>query len=49
MTGITPYRTLHFISRALPTLTTRDEIEAASDEIKFLFADTAADGQESSH
>ena len=46
MTGTTPYRTLHDISRALPA---RDEIEAASDEIKFLFADTAADGQESSH
>ncbi len=45
MTGITPYRTLHFISRALPTLTTRDEIEAALNEIEYLLADTASDGQ----
>lgn len=37
MTGITPYRTLHDISRALPTLTTREEIEAALDELEYLF------------
>jgi hypothetical protein len=37
MSGITPYRTLHDISRALPTLTTRDEIESALDELEYLF------------
>lgn len=37
MSGITPYRTLHDIARALPTLTTRDEIEAALDELEYLF------------
>ncbi|MBS1147399.1 MAG: hypothetical protein H6R08_1575 [Proteobacteria bacterium] len=46
MTGITPYRTLHAISRPLPA---RDEIEASSEGIEYLFADTAADGQERSH
>ena len=37
MSGITPYRTLHDISRALPTLTTRQEVEAALDELEYLF------------
>jgi hypothetical protein len=37
MSGVTPYRTLHDIARALPQLTTRDEIEAALDELEYLF------------
>jgi hypothetical protein len=37
MSGITPYRTLHDIARALPTLTARHEIEAALDELEYLF------------
>jgi uncharacterized protein YjgD (DUF1641 family) len=37
MTGVTPYRTLHDIARALPELTRREEIEAALDELEFLF------------
>lgn len=37
VSGITPYRTLHDIARALPTLTARDEIEAALDELEYLF------------
>lgn len=37
MSGVTPYRTIHDIARALPGLTRRDEIEAALDELEFLF------------
>lgn len=37
MSGVTPYRTLHEIARALPQLTTREEIEAALDELEYLF------------
>lgn len=37
MSGVTPYRTLHDIARAVPTLTGRAEIEAALDELEFLF------------
>lgn len=37
MSGITPYRTLHDIARALPQLTRRAEIEAALDELEYLF------------
>lgn len=37
MTGVTPYRTLHDIARALPELTRRAEIEAALDELEYLF------------
>jgi hypothetical protein len=37
MSGITPYRTLHDIARALPGLTQRGEIEAALDELEYLF------------
>ena len=37
MTGVTPYRTLHDIARKLPELTERNEIEAALDEIEYLF------------
>jgi len=37
MSGVTPYRTLHEIARALPQLTGRAEIEAALDELEYLF------------
>ncbi len=37
MSGVTPYRTLHDIARAVPNLTTRAEIEQALDELEFLF------------
>ncbi len=37
MSGVTPYRTIHDIARALPELTRRGEIEAALDELEFLF------------
>lgn len=37
MSGITPYRTLHDIARSLPQLTQRTEIEAALDEMEYLF------------
>ncbi|MFN3544474.1 MAG: hypothetical protein ACK4UX_06450 [Thiobacillus sp.] len=37
MTGVTPYRTLHDIARALPELNRRGEIEAALDELEYLF------------
>jgi uncharacterized protein YjgD (DUF1641 family) len=37
MSGVTPYRTLHEIARAAPHLTTREEIEAALDELEYLF------------
>jgi hypothetical protein len=37
MTGVTPYRTLHDIARALPELTQREDIIAALDELEFLF------------
>lgn len=37
VSGVTPYRTLHEIARALPQLTTREEIEAALDELEYLF------------
>lgn len=37
MSGVTPYRTLHDIARALPGLTTRAELEHALDELEFLF------------
>lgn len=37
MSGITPYRTLHDIARALPGLVKRAEIEAALDEVEYLF------------
>lgn len=37
MTGVTPYRTLHDIARALPELTRREDIVAALDELEFLF------------
>lgn len=37
MSGITPYRTLHDIARALPDLNTRAEIEKALDELEYLF------------
>jgi hypothetical protein len=37
MSGVTPYRTLHDIARALPELTRREEIEAALDELEYLF------------
>jgi hypothetical protein len=37
MSGVTPYRTLHDIARSLPQLTRRNEIEAALDEIEYLF------------
>jgi hypothetical protein len=37
MSGITPYQTLHDIARALPSLTKRAEIEAALDELEYLF------------
>ncbi|KAB2312886.1 hypothetical protein F8A87_04115 [Betaproteobacteria bacterium SCN2] len=37
MSGVTPYRTIHDIARALPELTRRSEIEAALDELEFLF------------
>ena len=37
MSGITPYRTLHDIARAAPGLTRRAEIEAALDEVEYLF------------
>ena len=37
MSGVTPYRTLHDIARALPQLTGRAEIEAALDELEYLF------------
>lgn len=34
---MTPYRTLHDIARALPELVQRAEIEAALDELEYLF------------
>jgi hypothetical protein len=37
MSGVTPYRTLHDIARALPELTRREDIEAALDELEYLF------------
>jgi hypothetical protein len=37
MSGVTPYRTLHDIARAMPELTRRDEIESALDELEYLF------------
>jgi hypothetical protein len=38
MSGVSPYRTLHDIARALPGLTTqRREIESALDELEYLF------------
>lgn len=37
MSGVTPYRTLHDIARALPQLDAREEIEAALDELEYLF------------
>lgn len=37
MTGVTPYRTIHDIARALPDLNTHEEVEAALDELEFLF------------
>jgi len=37
MSGVTPYRTLHDIARALPQLTQRAEIESALDELEYLF------------
>jgi len=37
MSGVTPYRTIHDIARALPELTRREDIEAALDELEFLF------------
>ncbi len=37
MSGVTPYRTLHDIARALPELTRREDIVAALDELEFLF------------
>jgi len=37
MSGVTPYRTLHDIARALPELTRREDIEAARDELEYLF------------
>ena len=37
MSGVTPYRTLHDIARALPELVQRAEIEAALDELEYLF------------
>ena len=37
MSGVTPYRTLHDIARAMPELTQRAEIEAALDELEYLF------------
>jgi len=37
MSGVTPYRTLHDIARALPQLTGRAEIETALDELEYLF------------
>jgi hypothetical protein len=37
VSGVTPYRTLHDIARALPELVQRAEIEAALDELEYLF------------
>lgn len=37
MSGITPYRTLHDIARAVPGLVRRAEIESALDELEYLF------------
>jgi hypothetical protein len=37
MSGVTPDRTLHDIARALPELVQRAEIEAALDELEYLF------------
>ena len=37
MSGVTPYRTLHDIARARPPLPGRAEIEAALDELEYLF------------
>lgn len=37
MSGVTPYRTLHEIARAMPGLVRRAEIEAALDEVEYLF------------
>ena len=37
MGGVTPYRTLHDIAHALPELVQRAEIEAALDELEYLF------------
>lgn len=46
MSGITPYRTLHDIARSLPQLTQRAEIEAALDEMEYLFEVIPPDMQE---
>jgi hypothetical protein len=46
MSGITPYRTLHDIARALPALTTHAEIEAALDQVEYLFEVMPPDMQE---
>jgi hypothetical protein len=46
MSGITPYRTLHDIARALPDLTTYSEIEAALDQVEYLFEVMPPDMQE---
>ena len=37
MAGIKPYRTLQAIARAMPMLTERADIEAALDELEYLF------------
>ena len=37
MTGINPYSTLLEVSRVMDTLTQRDEIEAALDQVEYLF------------
>lgn len=37
MSGVTPYRTLHDIARALPRMTGHAEIEEALDELEYLF------------
>lgn len=46
MSGVTPYRTLHDIARALPELTRCEEIEAARDELEYLFEVIPAEMQE---
>jgi hypothetical protein len=37
MTGINPYSTLLEVSRVMDTLTQRDEIEVALDQVEYLF------------
>jgi hypothetical protein len=37
MTGINPYSTLLEVSRVMDTLTQRGEIEAALDQVEYLF------------